>query len=118
MAIYGNRQLSVFFIPIVEIRAKGFIFKRKQYDWSGVRRIEVWDEARWPWGVGIAIRVPAARITLHDGRAICIRDVGFEKKGGALMDGYSSAFDEFIRTFKENTKRRTDVNAVHDGERL
>lgn len=108
MAIYGNRQLSVFFLPVVETRANGFIFKGKQYIWTDVERIEVWEGARFP--MRALPTVPMALIWLRDGKTIGIKSVAFEKKGEPLMNGYSSAFDELIALFKANRKERVGVS--------
>jgi hypothetical protein len=108
MAVFGNRQLSVFFLPVVELRAKGFVFKGRQYSWGDVEKIELWQEPRFPVAgprSGGAPWVARARIWLQGGKSIAIKDVAFEKKGEPLKDGYSSAFDELIATFKLSTKR-------------
>jgi len=107
MAIYGNRWLSFFFFTVVEVRTKGFVFKGKQYPWSDVEKIELWQEPRFPVaGQRSAGEIYIARaiIRLLGGKCIRIRDVAFEKKGQPLQSGYSSAFDELIATFKANVK--------------
>lgn len=115
MAIYGKRWLSAFFLPVVELGAKGFIYKRKRYAWADVERVEVWQEPRalvaGPRS-GNEVYVARALIWLRDGKAISIRDSAFEKKGEALMAGYSSAFDELITLLKANMKRETAASRV------
>lgn len=108
MAIYGKRQLSVFFSPVVETRTNGFIFKGRQYIWTDVERIEVWEGARFP--MRAMPTVPMALIWLRDGKAISIKSVAFEKKGEPLKDGYSSAFDELIALLRANSKERVGVS--------
>ena len=115
MAIYGNRWLGFFFFPVVELRAKGFAFKGKQYSWSDVEKVELWQEPRFPVaGQRSAGEIYVARaiIWLRGGRAIRIRDVAFEKKGELLRSGYSSAFDELIAIFKSNVKQHAGFGAV------
>lgn len=107
MALYGNRWLSFFFFPVVELRTKGFAFKGKQYSWSDVEKIELWQEPRFPVpGQRSASEIYVARaiIWLRGGKSIRIRDVAFEKRGESLQSAYSSAFDELIATFKANVK--------------
>lgn len=113
MAVFGNRQLSFFFLPVVELRARGFVFKGRQYSWSDVEKIELWQEPRFP----VMVRsesgyVARAQIWLRGGKSIGIKDVAFEKKGEPLKADYSSAFDELIATFKANMKR--EAEAGHD----
>jgi len=108
MAIYGKRTLNVFFLPVVELHTKGFVYRRKRYAWADVERVEVWQEPRAPVmgpRSGNEIYVARALIWLRDGKAISIRDSAFEKKGEPLMAGYSSAFDELISLLKANMKR-------------
>lgn len=108
MAVYGNRWLSFLFFPVVELRTKGFVFRGKQYSWSDVERIELWQEPRFPVaGQRSASESYVARaiIWLRDGKAIRIKDVAFEKRGGeSLQSAYSSTFDELIAAFKTNVK--------------
>ena len=107
MAVYGNRWLSFLFFPVVELRTKGFVFRGKQYSWSDVERIELWQEPRFPVaGQRSASETYVARaiIWLRDGKAIRIRDVAFEKRGESPRSDYSSSFDELIATFKTNVK--------------
>lgn len=114
MAIYGNRWLSFFFFPVVELRTKGFSFKGNQYSWSDVKTIELWQEPRFPVaGQRSAGEIYVARaiIRLRDGKTIRIKDVAFEKKEEPLMAGYSSAFDELIARLKANMKRDAGVVA-------
>lgn len=100
MAVYGNRQLGLFFSPIVEIRTNGFIFKGKQYVWNDVKDIEILEGSGIPmWGAPTT-----ALIRLRDGVRISIKDIGFEKREEPLMNGYSSAFEELITAFKAAIK--------------
>lgn len=102
MAIFGYRQLGLFFSPFVEIHAKGFVFKGKQYAWGDVKKVELREGSRMPiWG-----EQTGALIWLRDGAVIDIKAPAFTKEGEPLMDGYSSAFDELIATFKANTIRQ------------
>lgn len=104
VAIYGNWQLGIFFSPVVEIRTDGFVFKGKRYGWGDVKNIELWEGSQVPiWG-----EKATARVRLRDGVTIKIKDVSFAKKGGPLLEGYSSAFDELIALFKANAKRKTE----------
>ena len=120
MAIYGNRQLSVFFLPVVELRTKGFVFKGKPYAWGDVDKIEVWQEPRFPAAGPRSpneVYVARAIIWLRGGKSIRIKDVAFEKKGEPLKSGYSSAFDELIATFKANVKQNAATRPVRTGEK-
>lgn len=100
MAVYGNRQLGLFFSPVVEIRTNGFIFKGKQYVWEDVRNIEILEGSGIPiWGSPNTVRV-----RLRDGARIDIKDVAFVKNDEPLSDGYSCAFDEVIALFKAAMK--------------
>lgn len=108
MAIYGNRQLSIFFFPVVELLTKGFVLKGRHYTWGDVEKVDVRGESRFPFAGpmgGSLQQVPVAEISLRDGKAIRIKAVAFEKKGEPLLDGYSSAFDEVVAIFKKNMKQ-------------
>lgn len=108
MAIYGNRQLSVFFFPVVELLTRGFAFKGRHYTWGDVEKVDVRGESRFrvAGAVGGSLQqVPVAEISLRDGKSIRIKAVAFEKKGEPLLGGYSSAFDELVAIFKENMKQ-------------
>lgn len=85
---------------MVEIRAKGFIFKGKQYVWGDVKGIEIMEGSGIPiWG-----SPTTALVRLRDGVRISIEDIAFEKRGEPLMDGYSCAFDEVVALFKAAVK--------------
>lgn len=108
MAVYGNRQLSVFFVPVVELLTKGFTFKGRHYTWGDVEKVDVRGESRFPVAGpmgGSLQQVPVAEISLRDGRSIRIKAVAFEKKGEPLLGGYSSAFDEVVSILKQNMKQ-------------
>lgn len=110
----------MFFLPVVELRTKGFIFKGRPYAWSDVEKIEVWQGPRFPVAgprSANEIYVARAMIWLRGGKAIRIKDVAFEKKGESLKSGFSSAFDELIATFKANTRQSAGVGPVRGGER-
>lgn len=110
----------MFFLPVVELRTKGFVFKGKQYTWGDVEKIEVWQEPRFPAaGPRSASEVYVARalIWLRGGKSIRIKDVAFEKKGESLKSGYSSAFDELIATFKANARQHAAIDPVQGGEK-
>lgn len=101
MAVYGNRQLGLFFSPVVEIRANGFIFEGRQYVWSDVKTIEILEGSGIPiWG-----SPTTALIRLWDGARISIKDVGFEKRGEPLTIGYSCAFEELMTAFRAAMKQ-------------
>jgi hypothetical protein len=105
LAIYGNWQLGVYFAPVVEVRADGFVFKGRRYGWGEVTNIELWEGSQVPiWG-----EKATARVRLRNGATIAIKDVSFAKKGGPLIAGYSSAFDELIALFKGNMHREAEA---------
>lgn len=100
MAVYGNRQLGLFFSPVVEMRSNGFVFKGKQYTWADVKDIEILEGSGIPiWG-----SPNRALVRLRNGARIAIDDVAFDKRKEPLMDGYSSAFDEVVALFKAAIK--------------
>jgi hypothetical protein len=100
MPVYGHRQLSLFFFPLLETRENGFTFKGKRYTWKDVERVEVWQEWWPPFSMVVVEYVPRGRITLKDGNMIKINGRAFEKKDAPLDSGYSSAFDELIHRFQ------------------
>ena len=104
MSVYGHKQLSLFFFPVLETRENGFAFKGKQYTWKDVARVDIWQEWWPPMGMAIAEYVSRGRITLKDGKQIKINGRAFEKKNEPLAPGYQSAFDELIDLFNKQSR--------------
>jgi hypothetical protein len=104
MSLYGHRQLTLFFFPLLETSKNGFVFKGKRYQWHEVARVEIWQEWWPPFGKVIVEYVSHARISLKDGSKIKINGRAFEKKNEPLDKGYLSAFDEIIDLFEKQTK--------------
>lgn len=100
MAVYGNRQLGLFFSPVVETRSDGFIFKGKQYAWADVKGVEILEGSGFPlWG-----SPDRAIVQLRDGVNIKIDDAAFDKRDEPLLNGYSCAFDEVVALFRAAIK--------------
>lgn len=104
MSIYGHRQFSLFFFPLIETHESGFVFKDKRYGWNDVAGVEIWQEDWPPVGMAVAEYVSRGRVTLKDGKNITINGRAFEKKGETLRSGYLSAFDEVIDLFNSRKK--------------
>lgn len=105
MSVYGHRQLSFLFFPLLETREGGFTFKGKNYTWEDVARVDIWQEWWPPMGMVIVEHVPRGRITLKDGGQIKINGRALEKKDEPLMPGYQTAFDELTDLFNRQTRR-------------
>jgi len=103
MSVYGHRQLSLFFIPLVETDANGFRYKGKFYGWDDVEKVSVWD-SEWQKLLGYPACMPRARIRLRDGKVIRLNGRALEKKGVKPKVGFSSnksdAFDELLALFQ------------------
>jgi hypothetical protein len=104
MPVFGHRQLSMFFFPLVETRSNGFTHKGKRYTWEDVQRIEVWQEPWPPMGMAVAEYVPHGRITLKDRKRLMLNGRAFIKKDAPLEKGYLTAFDELIDLFEKQTR--------------
>ncbi len=102
MSIYGHRQLTFFFFPLLETREDGFIFKGKRYAWAATEHVDIWQEIWPPFGPVTVEYVTSGRITLKDGSEIKINGRAFEKKDEPLEKGYASAVDEIISLFRKN----------------
>lgn len=107
MEIYGHQQLSLFFIPLLEIHDDGFIFKNKKYFWNDVKHVFIWEPFE---GLGALLgtgAIPRATIELSDGKKIRIHSSVFKKEGEirkvGFLSGKSEAFDKIINLFKEKT---------------
>lgn len=110
--IYGHRQLSLFFIPLLEIDEEGFLFKGKRYAWNDVDKISVWGPMISIPGC-FNVGMPGARISLRDGKTIKINGRTLEKKGQPPIIGFfsckSNAFYELTKLFKSKS-----VDAVYN----
>jgi hypothetical protein len=107
MEIYGHKQLSLFFIPLLQIHDDGFLFKNKDYSWTDIKHIYVWEPFE---GLGALFgtgAIPRATIELSDGKKIKIHSSVFRKKGEkskiGFWSGKSEAFSRIIDLFKEKT---------------
>lgn len=110
MALYGHRQLSIFFRPLVETSDTGFCFKGKQYGWNDVSDLSVWEpDVAFRSLLGYPAAIPRAKIFLKDGKKIRINGRVLEKKGRKPRVGFSScksdAFDELVALFKAHAVR-------------
>jgi hypothetical protein len=112
MAIYGHRQLGLFFFPMVETRVNGFIFRGKNYKWKDVERVETWQELWPPFSMVVAEYVQRGRITLKDGKRIKINGRAFEKRNESLNEGYLTAFDELIDLFENQSRYNNQLQAT------
>lgn len=103
MTVYGHRQLSIFFVPLLEADANGFIYRGKTYGWNDVEKVSVWD-SEWHKLLGYPACMPRARIQLRDGKIIKLNGRALEKKGVKPKVGFSSnksdAFDELLALFQ------------------
>lgn len=103
MAVYGHRQLSIFFVPLLETDADGFRYKGKAYGWNDVEKVSVWD-SEWHKLLGYPACIPRARIRLQDRTVIKLNGRSLEKKGVKTKVGFSSnksnAFDELLALFR------------------
>ncbi len=99
MPVYGHRQFSFFFFPLVEMRDTGFVFRRRWYTWRDVSGVTLWEQEWRPRHV-MRLRagelVPQGLIHLSDGRYIRINGRAFEKQGAPRGAGHVTAFNEFI----------------------
>lgn len=106
MAVYGHRQLSIFFIPLLETGASGFKYRGRDYGWNDVEKVSVWD-SEWHKLFGYPACMPRARIRLRDGEVIKLNGRALEKKGVKPKVGFSSnksdAFDELLVLFRRGT---------------
>jgi hypothetical protein len=102
VAVYGNRQLSLFFFATVETNSAGFIFKGKQYAWGDIKSVEIKEEPRIP--LHLALTAPCCRVTLKNGATIQFSNRVFEKRDEPVMQGYLSAFDELAALFRKNCR--------------
>ena len=104
---YGHMHLSIFFREILELRERGFIFKRKAYPWSAIHHVETWQEP-WPgWGyVPDAKLLPRARVNMSDGTSFLLRGDALVKRGAPLSAGFISAFDELVSHLRKMKQRK------------
>ena len=106
IAEYGNRQLNLFYKPLVAILEDGFQFKGKKYSWDDVKEIMVWDP---PLGLfwGVPFGWARASILLKDGKKIRFHGRLIERKGHKSKLGHLSnkndVFDELLSLFKSNS---------------
>jgi hypothetical protein len=102
-AVYGNRELNLFFRPLVEVMESGFCFKGRQYPWSAVRSVEVSDS---PFLIYFASVYPSATVTLDDGTRIRLNGRALSKQGQKARVGFftskSDAFVELVSLFRQH----------------
>jgi hypothetical protein len=105
MAIFGHRQFSLFFVPLIETWADGFSYKGKRYRWEDVQQVSVWD-SEWHKLLGYPACIPRATVQLADGKAIKLNGRVLEKKGVKPKVGLSSnksdEFDELVSLFQHH----------------
>lgn len=105
MAVWGHRQLSIFFIPLLETGTDGFKYKGKAYGWNDVEKVSVWD-SEWHKLLGYPACMPRARVRLRDGKVIKLNGRALEKQGVKPKVGFSSnksdAFDELLTLFQRD----------------
>ena len=101
--IYGHRQLSLFFIPLLEVYDDGFNFKGKSYTWADIVDISVRKPPIAFHGC-LNLGMPGANVYLRDGRIIKLAGRTLEKKGIKpivdFISSQSNAFNELTDLFK------------------
>lgn len=103
MSVFGHRYLSMFFRPVIEITADGFVYKAQRYPWTAVKAVDVSDS---PFRAlaGFPAAIPRATITLVDGTQIRLNARVLERQGHKPKVGFwshkSDAFDELVGLFK------------------
>jgi hypothetical protein len=100
MTTYGHRQLSFFFIKLLDVSEDGFSYKGKNYTWDVIKGIEV---TRGSFALNAMIfpaGTPKAKVTLSDGSRININGRALERVGKPpkidKLSGESDAFVELI----------------------
>jgi hypothetical protein len=100
VATYGHRHLGFWFVPIVSVDPQGFTFKGRNYSWTDVKAVKVWNLT----GVNAGTARYRAQIHLKDGARIHLNCRALEKVGVKAHIGFSStrsdAFDELLAIFQ------------------
>jgi hypothetical protein len=100
-AVYGHRHLGLVFRPVIEIQEHSFLLKGRQYPWSAVQSVKVYD------GLYLALlQYPLALIRLKDGKKIWLSARALEKEGSkrqvGLFTSKGEAFRELVAIFKQH----------------
>lgn len=105
--IYGHRQLSFFFVKVLDLTEDGFTFKEKFYTWNDIKVIDV---TRGSFVLSAFVfpgGTPRVRVKLADGKVININGRALERADKKpkinKFSGESDAFLELISLLEKNT---------------
>lgn len=100
MTTYGHRQLSFFFVKLLDVAEEGFSFKGKFYTWNDIKDIDVTRGSFALSALSFPGGTPKARIKLTDGKVIRINGRALERADTKpvinIFSGESDAFLELI----------------------
>jgi len=93
--VFGHRHLGFFFRPLLEVTDSGFSYKGRQYLWSDVLSLKVYD-GFYLW----FLRNPYAQLRMKDGSSIWLNGRALELQGlepnVGFFSGTSSAFQQLV----------------------
>jgi len=105
--IYGHRQLSYFFVKVLDVTEGGFTFKEKFYTWNDIKVIDVTRGSFVLSALVFPGGTPRARVKLADGKVININGRALERADKKpeinKFSGESDAFLELISLLEKNT---------------
>ncbi len=111
--VYGHRQLSFFFVPLISVSKSGFIHKKEEYTWNDIRDFDHWCPRSGMAKIlanhtGIS---PAATIILKNGIKIKLNARVLEKKNtknsANFFNGKTPAFDELVKFIVKHAPTET-----------
>lgn len=107
MIIYDHRQLSLFFVQILDVAGDGFIYEERFYSWNEIKEIDV---TRGSFALSAMVfpgGTPKARIKLADGKIVKINGRALERADTKptvnIFSGESDAFLELISLLEKMT---------------
>ena len=99
---YGHRHLGVWFVPLVQVTDRGFVYRGKQYQWNNVAAVDTWTA---PFFINVGAARSRATVRLTDGRKIRLNCRALEKFGERPKVGFIStrtdAYDELVTLFTQ-----------------
>ncbi|MDA8428119.1 MAG: hypothetical protein M0T70_02580 [Geobacteraceae bacterium] len=107
MMIYGHRQLSCFFVKVLDVTEDGFTFKEKFYTWNDIKVIDVTRGSFVLSALVFPGGTPRVKVKLADGKVININGRALERVDKKpkinKFSGESDAFLELISLLEKNT---------------
>ena len=106
---FGYKHMGFFFQKILEVNDSGFIYRKKNYQWPDIIRLDRFDSFFYSYIIPVP-GLPCAKIYLKNGKKIILRGnilvEGGEKSTVRFFGGPTKTYEDLLQFIK----RKVDIS--------